>query len=319
MTAPASPTIFVNVIETVAYVRWQPVAAATSYKLYADPTTVPTTVKATVLAAAMGADGWFSSNFAGAGRTYIMLGALTGAEESEPSAETVVVLAAAPAAKTVAVAQPFVVVSATPLLDTSAYASGDTLHVTTMKFAECFNDSRSGYIEKMVIVDDALQSAACELWLFKAPITAAAANAAHSISDPDALNCVGVISSGAYYASALNSVSVAKGINLPVVVDIAPTVADWAADTPALLNAAVEPTGADTGYFYVCSARAGDFKTHATTQPVWPKLVGATIVDDQVTWTCHKKGHDLFGLLVTRGAPTYAAGSLTVTLVISRN
>ena len=217
------------------------------------------------------------------------------------------------------VAQPFVAVTATPLLDTSAYASGDALHVTTMKFAECFGDSRSGYVEKMVIVDNAVQSQPCELWLFRGPITSAAANAAHSISDADAAKCVGVISSGAYFASALNSVSVAKGINLPVLADLTPTITDWAADTVTLLNAAVEPTGANTGYFYVASARGGDFKTHATDEPVWPTTVGATIVDDQVTWTCHKKGHDLFGLLVTRGTPTYAVDSLAVTLVISRN
>ena len=225
-----------------------------------------------------------------------------------------------PVTGAIPVSQPFVVVSAVPLIDTNVYAIGDTLHITTMKFAECFDDSRSGYVEKMIIVDAAVQSAACELWLFKAPITAAALNAAHAISDADALQCVGVISSGPYYASANNSVSVAKGINLPVVTDLTPTITDWAADTVTLLNAAVEPTGANTGYFYVASARGGDFKTHATDEPVWPTTVGATIVDDQVTWTCHKKGHDLFGLLITRGTPTYAAAnSLTVSLVISRN
>ena len=78
---------------------------------------------------------------------------------------------------------------------------------------------------------------------------AGVANAAHSISDADALLNVGVIASGTYYASALNSISVAKDINLP-------------------------------------------FSVAATT---------------------------LFGILVTRGTPTYAANSLFVRLQIEQD
>jgi hypothetical protein len=215
--------------------------------------------------------------------------------------------------------QPFVAVTATPLLDTSAYSIGDSLHITPMTFGECFDDTMSGYVEKMLVFDSLVQSQPLVLWLFKSPVTGAAANAAHSISDADLLKCVGTIYSGAYEGSALNSISTTKGINLPVVGDSAPAMTDWAADTVTLLNAIVEPTGANTGYFYVCTARAGDFKTHATDEPVWPTTVAATIVDDQVTWTCHKKGHDLFGLAVTKGTPTYGVADLTFGLVVARN
>ena len=138
------------------------------------------------------------------------------------------------------------VVSATPTLDTSAYASGDCLHTAVIQFVGI--PDGIGFIDKMIVVDADLQSVALELWLFSATVTPAAANAAHSISDAHAALCVGVISSGPYYASALNSVSVAKGVALP-------------------------------------------FKCAATT---------------------------LFGILVTRGAPTYTASGLTVSLQISQ-
>jgi hypothetical protein len=141
------------------------------------------------------------------------------------------------------------VVSATPTLDTSAYASGDCLHTTVISFASAVGAKLTGFIEKMVIVDNEVQSQPCELWLFSATVTPAAANAAHSISDAHAALCIGVIASGTYYASALNSVSVAKGVNLAI-------------------------------------------KCAATT---------------------------LYGILVTRGTPTYAVGSLTVSLLISQN
>ncbi|MBU2346587.1 MAG: hypothetical protein KJ888_20550 [Gammaproteobacteria bacterium] len=144
-----------------------------------------------------------------------------------------------------------VVVSATPTLDTSAYASGDCLHTTVISFADAVGPSLSGFVEKMIIVDAAVQSQPCELWLFSATVTPAAANAAHSISDADALllGGGGVVYSGPYYPSALNSVSVAKGVGLAI-------------------------------------------KCAATT---------------------------LYGILITRGTPTYAAGSLTVSLQISQD
>ena len=59
----------------------------------------------------------------------------------------------------------------------------------------------------------------------------------------------------------------------------------WAADTEIALNEFRTPV-TPTGYRYECTARAGDFKTHATDEPVWPTTVGNTVVDDQITWTC---------------------------------
>ena len=111
---------------------------------------------------------------------------------------------------------PLISTAVTPTLDTAIYASGDSLHTTVMSFASAVRISGgSGRVRKLVVVDKAAQSAAGELWLFSATVTPAAANAAHSISDADAALCVGVIPFGTYYASALNSVSVASP-DLPI-------------------------------------------------------------------------------------------------------
>ncbi len=141
-------------------------------------------------------------------------------------------------------------IAVTPTLDTAAYASGDSLHTTVLSFANAVRTTAgSGVIEALIVSDHDVQSAAGELWLFSATVTPATVNTAHSISDAHADLCVGVIPFGPYYASALNSVSVNRGIGLP-------------------------------------------FSVAATT---------------------------LFGILVTRGTPTYTASGLVVGLQISRD
>lgn len=108
------------------------------------------------------------------------------------------------------------VLSSTPTLDTSAYASGDCLHTAVGTFTNAVSQTGgTGTILKMTVIDADVQSAAGELWLFSATVMPAAANAAHSISDADALLCVGVIPFGPYYTSALNAVSVNGTVSLP--------------------------------------------------------------------------------------------------------
>lgn len=144
---------------------------------------------------------------------------------------------------------PVVTVSATPTLDTSIYASGDSLHTTVISFASAVRTTAgTGTVRKMVVLDKIAQSIALELWLFSATVTPAAANAAHAISDADAALCIGVIPSGTYYASSNNSISV--------------------------------------------------------TSPALPITCAATT---------------LFGILVTRGTPTYGASDLVVSLVIEQD
>lgn len=59
----------------------------------------------------------------------------------------------------------------------------------------------------------------------------------------------------------------------------------WVADTVTALGALIKATTSPT-YFYQATAVASDAKTHASTEPTWPTTVGATVVDDAVTWTC---------------------------------
>jgi hypothetical protein len=58
------------------------------------------------------------------------------------------------------------------------------------------------------LVDKALQSIGCELWLFDDTVTPPNDNAAWTITDADAAKLVGVIPFSTYYASAANSVSI---------------------------------------------------------------------------------------------------------------
>lgn len=55
----------------------------------------------------------------------------------------------------------------------------------------------------------------------------------------------------------------------------------WAANTAYILNAVAVPT-VDNTYYYKATV-AG---TTAATQPVWPTVVGNTVTDGTVTWTC---------------------------------
>ena len=66
----------------------------------------------------------------------------------------------------------------------------------------------------------------------------------------------------------------------------------WVADTATALGDVVVPTaGKENGWRYEATAVAGDTKTHATTEPTWPIVEGATVVDDEVTWTTRFGSH----------------------------
>ena len=55
-----------------------------------------------------------------------------------------------------------------------------------------------------------------------------------------------------------------------------PAHAHWAADTVTSVGdivVPVLPAAGTGGWQYICTARAGDFKTHASTEPTWPTVV----------------------------------------------
>jgi hypothetical protein len=66
----------------------------------------------------------------------------------------------------------------------------------------------------------------------------------------------------------------------------------WVADTVTALGDVVVPTsGKENGFRYEATTVGGDYKTHLTTEPTWPIVDGATVVDDMVTWTTRFGSH----------------------------
>lgn len=89
MTAPSAPVIRGRFDGSKVRVRWQPVAAATDYKLYVADTAAPTALEDDIPDDDMGADGWFQYTYeTDTSHSYIRLTALNvGAEESAYSNE----------------------------------------------------------------------------------------------------------------------------------------------------------------------------------------------------------------------------------------
>ncbi len=109
-------------------------------------------------------------------------------------------------------------IDVTPTLTVAAtYVSGDYVGTSTtpMTFsgASRINNS-TGTILSAVLVDGALQSVACELWLFDTTLTAPADSAAWTLTDAEAKRCIGVIPFSTYYASGANSISFAQGVGI---------------------------------------------------------------------------------------------------------
>lgn len=104
-------------------------------------------------------------------------------------------------------------VEATPVLTAAgAYAIADYVgtSATAMTFSNCARVAGgTGIIVGAVLVDGDLQSIGGELWLFDTAPTPPNDNAAWTITDAMAADCIGVIPFSTYYASALNSVSIA--------------------------------------------------------------------------------------------------------------
>lgn len=109
-------------------------------------------------------------------------------------------------------------IDVTPTLTVAAtYVSGDYVGTSTtpMTFlgASRINNS-TATILSAVLVDGALQSVACELWLFDTTLTAPADSAAWTLTDAEAKRCIGVIPFSTYYASGANSISFAQGVGI---------------------------------------------------------------------------------------------------------
>ena len=98
-------------------------------------------------------------------------------------------------------------ISQTPTVTAGAYAANDAVG-GLLTFANAVRNSGGGGIVKsLIILDDAGQDAALELWLFSETFTAIADNAAFDISQADLRNLVAIVATadGAYFASGTES------------------------------------------------------------------------------------------------------------------
>ena len=104
------------------------------------------------------------------------------------------------------------VVDVTPVLDTSAYATGDQMGAVFEIPNATPESSGTATLNHLLVIDSALQSLAFELWLFKnEPTLASTDNAAFDITDANLLAAepIGIVPIAAadYKATASNSVA----------------------------------------------------------------------------------------------------------------
>jgi len=98
----------------------------------------------------------------------------------------------------------------TPTLSVGAtYVANDYVGTdhTPMSFTLARVNAGSGVIVGATLIDYAVASVAAELWLFSATLDMGHDSDAFSLTDAQALTCIGVIPFSTYYASALNSIS----------------------------------------------------------------------------------------------------------------
>lgn len=120
----------------------------------------------------------------------------------------------------VTLAQP-VYSTASPVLDTSAYASGDALHIAPLlRFEGLFTAPRYSATVLGLTVEDSTatpQNAAGELWLFDRPeVVLPALNAAWTMTAADREKLVAIVNFGPYYTSTATGISQAFNIGIPI-------------------------------------------------------------------------------------------------------
>ena len=113
------------------------------------------------------------------------------------------------------------VISITPTLDTSIYASGDTLFTATaITGAVRANDLRCA-LQSICVIDKDDQKPAVRLLFFKAAVTFGTLNDAPSLSDADAANYLGHVDIAAADYVDLGGVSVACAKNIGLMLEAA--------------------------------------------------------------------------------------------------
>lgn len=104
-----------------------------------------------------------------------------------------------------------------PTISTSAYAANDA--VTGL---ESISVGEHGFIDRIVVKDADAESAALDILFFRDTITAAAANAAFTLSDDDADKLIGKVSFSSYYnPGGVSGVAISEQNNIGLAFDLA--------------------------------------------------------------------------------------------------
>lgn len=108
-------------------------------------------------------------------------------------------------------------IAVVPTVDTSAYTSGDTLFNSTLIAAA--GGTRGGTLDSITVIDKADNAAAdIELYFFTSAVTFGTVNAAPSISDADAIKCIGkyTVASASFKDVGASKIGGGTAVGLPV-------------------------------------------------------------------------------------------------------
>ena len=89
------------------------------------------------------------------------------------------------------------------------------------------------------------------------------------------------------------------------------TPTNWAANTAYSLLAVVKAVASPNNYLYECTT-AG---TSGSTEPSWPTVIGSTVTDGSVVWTCHRPVEERWiktYQIQASESNTFASGILTI-------
>lgn len=101
------------------------------------------------------------------------------------------------------------------MANAGAYSSGDQVGVPIVLTDILASTKGQLLLTSVNVIDYAVQSLALDLWFFKSQPTTVADNAAYSMTDANALLCVGIVQivAGNYSIAAINSVATLGNIN----------------------------------------------------------------------------------------------------------
>lgn len=113
---------------------------------------------------------------------------------------------------------------------------------------------------------------------------------------------------GAYIVKATSNPGVDQIVLTPT-----STIVAWAAAQTFAVGVQREPTTANTYYYQVTAITTG---ITAGIEPTWPIIIGNTVVDGGVTWTCKAKKHPTteIKLALTSGGLAAAAAGASLNL-----